>query len=332
MNNFDGFENNQLVVKSHIELFRNIKGKKFPNKLSIEDGRELSKSILEKLLEGIINIKPINLWEVDDLDYYKNIGLINNNVIKNKEFSSIAISDEKNFTIIINENEHIRLNYEKNGNNIKEIYKYLNKIDNLLENNFRYAFDDRLGYLMSDLSNLGTGLKISITLHLPVLTKLNKITNIAKQLELNDLSIEGLYGEMGCAYGNFYKVYNKWCLGLSEEDIITNLENNIINIINEEFKERNNIFKKSKIEIEDKIFRAYGILKYAKKLNFIECLELLSDLRLGVECNILEFDLDDIENLIFLVKSSVIKSKINDNVNDEVIEIERANVVRKLFG
>ena len=123
MNNFDGFENNQLVVKSHIELFRNIKGKKFPNKLSIEDGRELSKSILEKLLEGIINIKPINLWEVDDLDYYKNIGLINNNVIKNKEFSSIVISDEKNFTIIINENEHIRLNYEKNGNNIKEIYK-----------------------------------------------------------------------------------------------------------------------------------------------------------------------------------------------------------------
>lgn len=332
MNNFNSLENNQLVVKSHIELFRNIKGKKFPKKLSIEEGRKLSKSILEKLVQNIINIKPINLWEVDDLEHYKNIGIINNNIIKNKEFSSIAISDEKKFTITINENEHIRLIYEKNGNNIKEIYKYLNQIDNLLENNFRYAFDDRLGYLMSDLSNLGTGLKVSITLHLPILTKLNKITNISKQLELNNLCIEGLYGEKGCSYGSFYKIYNKWCLGLSEEDIITNLENNIINIINEEYKERNNIFKKSKIEIEDKIFRSYGILKYAKKLNFIECLELLSDLRLGVECNILEFDLDDIENLIFLVKGSVIKSKIQENVNNEVIDIERANVVRKLFG
>lgn len=331
MSELKSFKNHMLIIRSSIELFRNIKDKKFPKKLSIEDGRELSKNIANELINNINGLEVINLWEDFDLTYYKNIGLISNNLIKNKKISSLIVNKEKNFNVNINEKEHLRLLYEKNGNNIKEMYEYLNKIDNLLEDKFRYSFDDRLGYLMSSLSNLGTGLKVSVTLHLPALTMLDKITKVSKQLENNNLCIEGLYEEKGYSYGNLYKISNKWCLGASEEDIITNLEDNIINIINEELKERTNLFNESKINLEDKVYRAYGILKYARQLSFIECLELLSDLRLGVENDILEIKLSDIEKLSYLAKNSVIKSMGEDNIIDECLDIERANVIRKLL-
>lgn len=331
MSELKSFKNHRLIIRSSMELFRNIKDKKFPKKLSIEEGRELSKNISNELINNVNGLKVINLWEDFDLTYYKNIGLISNNLIKNKKISSLIVNKEKNFNVNINEKEHLRLLYEKNGNNIKEMYEYLNKIDNLLEDKFRYSFDDRLGYLMSSLSNLGTGLKVSVTLHLPALTMLDKITKVSKQLENNNLCIEGLYGEKGYSYGNLYKISNKWCLGSSEEDIITNLEDNIINIINEELKERTNLFNESKINLEDKVYRAYGILKYARQLSFIECLELLSDLRLGVENDILEFKLSDIEKLSYLAKNSVIKSMGEDNIIDECLDIERANVIRKLL-
>ncbi len=331
MSELKSFKNYRLIIRSSIELFRNIKYKKFPKKLSVEDGRELSKNIANELINNINGLEVINLWEDFDLTYYKNIGLISNNLIKNKKISSLIVNKEKNFNVNINEKEHLRLRYEKNGNNIKEMYEYLNKIDNLLEDKFRYSFDDRLGYLMSSLSNLGTGFKVSVTLHLPALTMLDKITKISKQLENNNLCIEGLYGEKGYSYGNLYKISNKWCLGSSEEDIITNLEDNIINIMNEELKERTNLFNESKINLEDKVYRAYGILKYARQLSFIECLELLSDLRLGVENDILEFKLSDIEKLSYLAKNSVIKSMGENNIIDECLDIERANVIRKLL-
>lgn len=324
--------NNNLLINNKVSIFRNIKGYKFSRRLSIEEGRTLSKLIQNVLLKNIKNLEVIDFSnDKEKINYYKDLNLITNSFIKNKELSAFLIDNEKKFSVIINENEHIRLQYVNNGNNIKEMYEYLNKIDNLIENEFRYAFDDRLGYLMSDLSNLGTGIKVSITLHLPILTSIDKIVSLSKSLELNNLSIRGLYGERGKSYGNVYEISNKWSFGLNEEDIITNLQNNIINIVNEEINQREKLFIKNNIDLEDRVYRAYGILKNARKITLIEGLNLLSDLRLGAELSILDVNIRRIDELSILIKDSIIKSNINEKVLVSELDIERANVIRNIL-
>lgn len=333
MNNLiDNSIKNSNIISSNIKLFRNIQGYKFPISIEAEDGRNLSKIITEILLSNIKNLKFINLWENEGkLDVYKEKGIVTNSLIKNSGFSSFAINNDETFSVIINEKEHLGLQFKNNGNNIKEMYEYINQIDDLIEEKLTYLFDDNLGYLTSDISNIGTGLKVSIMIHLPILSLNDKVINLFSELNKLGMTLEGMYGEKGQSYGNIYILSNKVTLGVTEEEIINKLQNAVEFIVNEENKAREQMLNNYSKELEDKVFRAYGILKNARILKWIETLELLSDLRLGVELSLLNIDKEKLNKGIILIRDSVLKENINNKAYCVDLNVERANVIRNLL-
>lgn len=333
MNNLiDNSIKNSNIISSNIKLFRNIQGYKFPISIEAEDGRNLSKIITEILLSNIKNLKFINLWENEGkLDVYKEKGIVTNSLIKNSGFSSFAINNDETFSVMINEKEHLGLQFKNNGNNIKEMYEYINQIDDLIEEKLTYLFDDSLGYLTSDISNIGTGLKVSIMIHLPILSLNDKVINLFSELNKLGMTLEGMYGEKGQSYGNIYILSNKVTLGVTEEEIINKLQNAVEFIVNEENKAREQMLNNYSKELEDKVFRAYGILKNARILKWIETLELLSDLRLGVELSLLNIDKEKLNKWIILIRDSVLKENINNKAYCVDLNVERANVIRNLL-
>lgn len=333
MNNLiDNSIKNSNIISSNIKLFRNIQGYKFPISIEAEDGRNLSKIITEILLSNIKNLKFINLWENEGkLDVYKEKGIVTNSLIKNSGFSSFAINNDETFSVMINEKEHLGLQFKNNGNNIKEMYEYINQIDDLIEEKLTYLFDDNLGYLTSDISNIGTGLKVSIMIHLPILSLNDKVINLFSELNKLGMTLEGMYGEKGQSYGNVYILSNKVTLGVTEEEIINKLQNAVEFIVNEENKAREQMLNNYSKELEDKVFRAYGILKNARILKWIEILELLSDLRLGVELSLLNIDKEKLNKGIILIRDSVLKENINNKAYCVDLNVERANVIRNLL-
>ena len=333
MNNLiDNSIKNSNIISSNIKLFRNIQGYKFPISIEAEDGRNLSKIITEILLSNIKNLKFINLWENEGkLDVYKEKGIVTNSLIKNSGFSSFAINNDETFSVMINEKEHLGLQFKNNGNNIKEMYEYINQIDDLIEEKLTYLFDDSLGYLTSDISNIGTGLKVSIMIHLPILSLNDKVINLFSELNKLGMKLEGMYGEKGQSYGNIYILSNKVTLGVTEEEIINKLQNAVEFIVNEENKAREQMLNNYSKELEDKVFRAYGILKNARILKWIETLELLSDLRLGVELSLLNIDKEKLNKGIILIRDSVLKENINNKAYCVDLNVERANVIRNLL-
>ena len=331
-NSIDNSIENTNIISSNIKIFRNIQGYKFPISLKVEDGRNLCKIIKETLQSSIKNLKFINLWENEGkLEVYKEKGIVTNSLIKNSGFSSFAINDNETFSVIINEKEHLGLQFKNNGNNIEEMYKYIDQVDNLIEEKLNYLFDDNLGYLTSDISNIGTGLKVSTTIHLPILSINDKVTNLLSELNKTGITLEGMYGEKGQSYGNMYVVSNKVTLGVTEEEIISKLQNAVKFIVNEENKAREQMLNDYGKELEDKVFRAYGILKNARILKWIEALDLLSDLRLGLELSLLNVDKEKLNKSIILIRDSTLRENIKSKANCMDLNVERANVIRNLL-
>lgn len=321
-----------IIINSKVKIFRNIQGYKFSVNLGTEEGRRLSEKVINILLDNVDGLKTINLWkDEEELDIYKEKGLITNSLLKNSGFSSFAINNDETFSVMINEKEHLGLQFVSNGNNLEEMYEYINKIDDLIESKLTYSFDDNIGYITSDISNIGTGLKAAIMVHLPVLSTTDEIANLLRGLNRAGISIEGMYGERGKSYGNIYIISNEITLGVTEEEIINTLQNVIKNIVNEENKAREQMIAECNKELEDRIFRAYGILKNARILKWIEGLNLLSDLRLGVELSLLNINKDKLNKAIILTRDSILRGNVQDKISYRDLNIERAKVVRELL-
>lgn len=321
-----------IILSSRIKLLRNIEGYKFTNLLEEEEGRRLSKKVLSLLSNEIRDLKIINLWEdKSEADLYKEKFYITNSLINNWKFSSMGINKEETFNININEKEHIGLQCTVLGNNLKSAYDYLNEIDNFLEDNLKFSFREDFGYLTSTPYTLGTAMKASFIIHLPILSIEDKIENISKGLSRIGISIKGMYGERGRAYGNIYEISNDVTLGVKEKEIIEKLEEVALNLVNEEDKSRKKLLNKDFKNIEDRIFRSYGILKNARKLDWIEMVYLLSDLRLGVELELLDISNSILNKMMILTRDSLIKKEISNKWSLNDLNVLRSNMVREFL-
>ncbi|MGL4573003.1 MAG: ATP--guanido phosphotransferase [Clostridium sp.] len=332
MNNMNKDNSFNIIMGSKIKLNRNISGYKFTNKLETSEGKRLSKKVCNILCENIEGLKVTNLWEDNKIQsIYKEKGLITEKLNKHKDFSSFLVNKDENLSVIINEENHIRLQIKSNGNNINEMYNSLNRIDDLLEESLDYSFDESFGYLTPNVKNIGTGFNGSIIIHLPMLTLRDRISKLNKGLKRIGMSIQGVYGEKAKAYGNVYEIYNEITTGISEEEIIENLLTVSENIESEEINIRQEALEKYSEEIEDRVFRSYGILKNARILNWLEAMALISDLRLGAELSLIELNKDRLDEIMVLTRDSVIKEKLGGAVSSRDLRIERAKLVKELL-
>ncbi|WP_026888026.1 protein arginine kinase [Clostridium beijerinckii] len=323
-----------MVLSSKVLLARNFSNLPFPNKLNYIKGRENGKdvyNVLKNELDEEITLHEIWNTKEEFSKQYLERDLISKELLKNSDKGSFILNKEENISIMINEKDHINLQCISDGLKLEEIFERATSIDDKIEKNFDYAFDETWGYLTSSPENIGTGMKASVVIHLPALSMSEEINNMSKKLGKIGIAIRGIHLDGTKVFGSLYRIYNKVSLGLTEENIINKLKEAVWSIIIEENKFREILLNKCRYELEDKIYRAYGILKYAMILDFKESIELLSNVRLGAELSIINIDKGKLDKLFILITNSSLQNYLGKSLDDKESKYERAKLVKEIL-
>lgn len=327
-------DNEDLVISSRIRLARNLSKVPFPHKLDQEKGKKVIKLIEDAFYTSDTireEFKTNYLWEKSENDrkMFLEKHMISKNLLENSNKSAFIINKCETISIMLNEEDHVRIQCITAGLNLEDVYDVSDRIDNILEKNLSYAFDEKLGYLTACPTNLGTGLRASVMLHLPAISLSNQISGLLNALGQVGMTIRGLYGEGSKAIGNVYQISNQVTLGRSEEEIMSNLKALVSQIINEEKLVRDKLMKNSKYELEDKIYRSLGTLRSAVLLNSDECLKLLSYVRLGVEMGIIkDVSKAALNSLLVEIQPANIQNNYEKTLSSRERNYNRAKLVR----
>lgn len=324
-----------MVIASSVSVCRNFIDHLFVDKMKTEEARALVDTVFCVICSKDLDeeFTVIKLWECSDneLKIFLDRHIINEKLLKRKDKAGIIINKDRTLSIIINEEDHIRIKCKVKGLNLRDAYEYINKIDNFIEEDMTYSFSETLGYLTSSISNVGTGLKADVTMHLPVMSLSGEISNITNGLNKVGMNIESLYKEGTKVLGNIYIISNQITLGVKEMEIINNIQGMVENIAKEENKFREVFNEKYKYELEDRALRSYGILKNAKILREKEILELLSYVRLGAETELLDLDENELDLLVEETRNSTIQSNSKKELNDIELDLIRADIVKQVL-
>jgi protein arginine kinase len=214
--------------------------------------------------------------------------LISRELAESAGARSVAIDTKEVFSLMVNEEDHLRIQLMKSGLDLKSAWKQINKIDDAIESRVNYAYDDRLGYLTACPTNVGTGVRVSVMLHLPALVMTRQIDKVFRSLQKISLAVRGLYGEGSQAMGDFYQISNQITLGRSETDLIKQVGDIVPVLIDYERKAREYLVQESQKDLHDRVSRAYGILCTAQTISSEETMHLLSSVRMGVNLGLIQ--------------------------------------------
>ena len=324
---------NKFVLSSRIRLARNLKGEVFPHKLDSEKAFNIADKV-EKSLDGYSeSFKRVDLNSKSNLDnsIYLEKHLISKDLIKASSKSSFFVNDSETISIMINEEDHLRMQFFNSGYNLLDTFNEAMNLDDFIESKIDYAFDEKIGYLTTCPTNLGTGMRASIMIHLPALTMTDHISKVYKALTQVGMTIRGLYGEGSKSEGCIYQVSNQVTLGVSEQDILNNLYAIVKELTEIEINMRKTLFKDYEIEVKDKIFRSIGILSNSYSITSKESLELLSHVRFGIEEGMVKGDICINKILIGCQPASLQNSVENLSLSSKQRDFERAKFLRNSF-
>ncbi len=324
-----------IVINSNISLSRNLKEKPFSNKLNEIEARENAGFIYQIVKNELGEESCVyQLWNEDKelINSYLDKQLISKELIKNKDKTAFVLNNEQTLSVMINEDDHLKLKCITAGFDLETPFDNITKIDDKIEKRVHYAFDENLGYLTTSPTNLGTGMRAAVNIHLPALNFNDEINNFSKGLTQIGMDMKAIYEEGNKAYGNMYKISNQVTLGLTEEEIIDNLKGAVLNVISEEKKFREVLLTKCKYDIQDKVFRAYGILTSAILLSEKECTELLSSVRFGVELSLLDIPKNKLNKLLVYTRDSSLQNYLKRKLSNKELNYERAKFVRSTLA
>lgn len=319
----DKFED--IVITTRIRLARNVKGYKYPNNMIDKEKQKLLEYIKDKLQD------KYTILELNNMDEITKKSLVEKHIISKELLQSsntALIMDEKNnITTMINEEDHFRIQaFEKNFN-VDEAYKNIVKMDEEISKSINYSYNKDYGYLTACPTCLGTGMRVSVMLHLPSLEKIGALEKIFNEISHLGISIRGIYGENTNGEGAIYQISNQRTLGIKEEEIIEQVKQVTNYIVKQERKAREIL--KNRIEIKDEIFRSYGIAKYAITMSQKEAMKILSNIRMGINMEyIKEINIDKINQIIENIGINTLRKNMKDNFSKEEVNIKRAEYIK----
>ena len=332
-------KDSDIVISSRIRLARNIKGIHFTTKCKPED------------LEKVINIMNnevnslgygLKLFRMDKIDNVTKLSLIEKHLISpefvaktensiTQNLKAILLNDDENICIMVNKEDHLRIQVFSAGLDLENLKNLIVEIDEKIDEACHYACDRKYGYLTTCPTNVGTGMKASVMVHLPALTITGNINKVLQIVNSFGMNIRGLYGEGTQSLGNIYQISNNQSLGLTEDEIVKNLNIITSKIIEQERLARKNLTKEP-LELEDRICRSYGILTNARKLTSEECLKLWSDVKLGMDLGIIEGLTDLKVNKIRInSQSGNLQKYLGNNLNAYERDIERPKIIKQII-
>ncbi|MBF8983445.1 protein arginine kinase [Lutibacter sp. B2] len=321
-----------VIVSSRVRLARNIEDIPFPVALVKEKSQGIFTQVQEAISEGFTFTSLEKTSEMDRKVLVEK-HLISPNLIKDYENSAIVLNEDESISIMINEEDHIRIQSLLPGFQLDQAYKIADEMDDKLEQKIKYAFDEKIGYLTSCPTNVGTGMRASVMAHLPALTMTRYISKVLQAANQIGLAVRGLYGEGTEVVGNMFQISNQMTLGRSEREIIGNLKDVMTQIIQKERDARATLLANNKIRLEDKIYRSFGILYNARILSFQECMKLISDIRLGVALDILkDIDSNKINRIMVMSQHAYVQKNAGKSLGIKDSDIKRATLVRRLLG
>ncbi|MCL1859454.1 MAG: protein arginine kinase [Oscillospiraceae bacterium] len=329
-----------IAISSRVRIARNLSDFPFPAKLN-SSGR---KKVIEAVNSAIKNIDNINnkgknSYEFIDFSKLSSAEtgalmekrVISLDFIKSPEEKELIADINDGLYVMVNEEDHLRIQSIKPGFAIYEAYGEANKFDSLTDENLSYAYDENFGYLTQCPTNLGTGMRVSVMLHLPALTLNRKVQNITADLSKIGLTIRGFYGEGTEVGGDLYQISNNITLGISEEQTLDKIRTVAEKIIELERTGRNEIFRTSKDLITDKIKRAYGIIKNAYMISSSEFLSLYSMIRLGITYGVIkDIDYKTLDMLLVKVMPANLILQFKDSETNR--DILRAQYIKEVLG
>ncbi len=321
---------NDVCINTSIHLARNIREYPFPNRLTLPEKLKVN-SVIKEAAENIESYS-FNYAEMKTLSQAEVVSLAERHLVS-PEFASsrdgraLLLTDDEAVSIMLNEEDHIRMQVMYPGFALDEAYSTASKINNKLSESLEFAFDERLGYLTQDPTALGTGMKASVVLHLPALVSTSQITKLITTVSKLGLSLRGSYGEGAAAKGDMFRLSNTITLGISEKAAIENLKSIALQIAAQERSAREEIFKAP--VTEDRIFRAYGVLKYARMIDTNEFMDLISLVRLGAVKGIINLDCSKIEALMIHMQPATISLSVDRPLDRVERDKLRAAVVRQ---
>ena len=326
-----------IVMSSRVRLARNIAMMPFPNKARKKELIDILNLVeaATKEVDYLKNSIFLRIGEMDNVDkqFLIERHLMSHEHAANAEGKALIVSKEEVLSIMINEEDHLRIQVMHSGLNLDETFKIANMIDDALSMKLDFAYSIQWGYLTACPTNTGTAMRGSVMLHLPALVMTKQVNKVLTAVSKLSFASRGFYGEGTQASGNFYQISNQVALGHSEMDILQNINGLIRQIIEQEEQARQALLVQNRIMLEDKIFRSYGILKSAHIVSSQETVELLSMVRLGIDLGIVKnVNRNDINDLFIMIQPAHLQKIEGKKLTAAERDIKRASLIREKIG
>lgn len=330
-------DTDDIFVSTRVRLARNLAGSAFPQ-WATEEVRTAVRDEVVSALTGVEAMRGGMLIRMDELseldrDILKEEHLVSREFASGVPGCALSISRNGEVSVMVNEEDHIRMQYIGAGCTVREGWAILEAVDAELDRRLKFAFSAKYGYLTACPTNVGTGLRASVMMHLPGLQLMGEIEQVIKGLSVTGLQVRGLLGEGSEAYGNMYQVSNKETLGLKEGDILDMVNRLALEVAVHEQNARERLLQKKQAFVADRVARAVGILQSCRMISSGEALGYLSGLRLGLECGMISgLDGNSLSELILLIQPAHLQQLHGSPVLDERRDELRAGVLRERLG
>ena len=323
-----------IVVSSRIRLARNLSSYPFTSRASALQRSEIDQLLHDKIdkLDMDQRLEYVHLPGLPPLDRQLLVErqLISRELANAEGPRGVAVAPSETISIMINEEDHLRLQVIRSGFTLDECWQDIDRLDDALEQRIHYAFSDELGYLTACPTNVGTGMRASVMLHLPALVLTKQIEKVFRALQKIHLAVRGLYGEGSRASGDFYQISNQVTLGKSETTILTEIREVIPQIIAYERQARSTLTRESRDLLHDRVRRALGTLQNAMMITSEETMDLLSNVRLGINLGLLEeITIRKVNELFIHTQSAHLQKLMGSSLDTEERNSARARYLRQ---
>lgn len=324
-------ENSDVVRSTRIRLLRNINGLKF--NLNSKEKEMLKEKIKENLYSIGYDLKFL---ELKDMDVITKNSLVEKNIISQKylaeesQTGSILINDLENICIMLGGENHLSIQVFESGLNLENTLNLAIEIEEKIGEILDYSISKKYGYLTKSLNDIGTGLKASVMLELPALAKTGNLKKILNTIRDFNINIDGEYGRTSKNLDYIYQISNKQTIGITEKEIVNNI-NAIAKSLIEQERQARRILLKEGLELEDTIYRSYGILTNCKKISYSEAKELLTNIKIGVDTGILDKINDfQVKRLFLYIKPANLQKYYGEEMDKIEQDIKRAELIKQI--
>lgn len=330
----DGPESD-IVISSRIRIARNLNAYPFPMLATNQQSKEVLEQVADVVKNEELNtISNFTLVPLSGLNELEKRVLVEKHLISpalanESRNGAVILNETESISIMVNEEDHLRIQCLCPGFQIREAWDLANQIDDIFEVQLDYAFDEKRGYQTSCPTNVGTGIRASVMLHLPALVLTQQINRILSAVTQVGLAVRGLYGEGSEALGNLFQISNQITLGQSEEEIIDNLYGVVKQIIEHERAARQKLIYETKAKLLDRVSRSYGILSYAAIMDSKEAAQRLSDVRLGIDLGFIKnVSSHSLNELLVMTQPGFLQQSAGEKLTPEERDIRRAQLIR----